>query len=132
MIVNASRAAKHHKSMAVDPAKLCASWEVASGADKKRATSKQSFAQYCAHSEEQAEFFKEDFETIRKDVPRTHGKSFDNVELRELVEGAETSTAGDESMVRVLTAYVARNHQPGYAQGINFVAKVLLAATRDE
>ena len=83
--------------MAVDPAKLCASWEVASGADKKRATSKQSFAQYCAHSEEQAEFFQEDFETIRKDVPRTHGKSFDNVELRELVKfKARATVRGDQ------------------------------------
>jgi hypothetical protein len=48
-------------------------WEVLSGADKKRASSKESFAQYVAHSAEEAGFFEEDFETIKKDVPRTHG-----------------------------------------------------------
>jgi Ca2+-binding EF-hand superfamily protein len=136
-------------------------WESSSGADKKRSSSKETFKQYVRHSEEEAGFFAEDFETINKDVPRTHGthfrstmcctvcsirlpllndkynaffkgKSFDQPSLRDLVLAAEDTVAGDEQMRRVLMAYVVRNHSPGYAQGLNFIAKVLLATTKDE
>jgi Ca2+-binding EF-hand superfamily protein len=132
-------------------------WEVSSRADTKRILSKETFQQYVSHSEEQyvSGFFAEDFKTIKKDVPRTHGmshthdsafasaifytvgilwlgNSFDQPSLRDLVVAAEETVAGDSAMRRILMAYVVRNHSPGYAQGLNFLTKVLLTITKDE
>jgi Ca2+-binding EF-hand superfamily protein len=60
------------------------------------------------------------------------GKSFEQSSLSDIVIAAEDTVAGDDPMARVLMAYVVRNHNPGYAQGLNFLAKVFLAITRDE
>ena len=115
-------------------------WETRSCACDKRDDSPQSYAHYVHIEDEEAAFFSEDFDTIGKDVPRTHAGSFTHPDLNELIakseamientsnggvpkvaestkdSGGELTSAVDLSLSRVLKAYVARNHNPGYAQ----------------
>lgn len=140
----------------MDFAQQTARWEETSGAITKRDSCPQTYAHYVQVEDEEAAFFVEDFDTIAKDVPRTHAASFAQTDLSTLIgksekmaedtasgllhlsgerggilsEGACTSTVdscttkvtavsmsgADVSLSRVLKAYVARNHNPGYAQ----------------
>jgi hypothetical protein len=142
-------------------AQQTARWEETSGAITKRDGCPQTYAHYVQVEDEEAAFFVEDFDTIRKDVPRTHAASFVQTDLSQLVAKSEnmaektasgmlqlnggtgigilsagqerapctstvdsctsevaavTMSAADMSLDRVLKAYVARNHNPGYAQ----------------
>jgi hypothetical protein len=102
-------------------------WAEGSGALAKKESAGSSYAQYLDASSIQED--ETDIKQIKKDVDsgRTDAKCFSEELMR--LACADVSR---EQLSRVLSAYCRRNQRPGYAQGMNFMASLLLACTQDE